>query len=225
MIADTRDQVAALNAAIRDRRVIDGAVDDLHAITTEAGERIGVGDQVVTRRNDRDLDVANRDIWTVVALGAHGSLAVASPNPRGQSRLLPAAYVREHLELGYASTVYGAQGETVAAAHLVVGEHTGAASAYVGMTRARHRNLAHLVAESVDDARRQWIEVFGRDRADLGPSHAAEIAAEDVDRYGTLAHTSASLQRAALARMQSAEKSRPPDAYASPPEVGRGIGR
>jgi hypothetical protein len=93
------------------------------------------------------------------------------------------------------------------------------------MTRARHRNRAHLVAESVDDARRQWIEVFGRDRADLGPAHAADVAAEDVDRYGTLAQTSASLQRAALARMQSAEKSRPPDAYPSPPEVGRGIGR
>ena len=222
VIADTRDQVAALNAAIRDRRVTDGAVDDTHAITTDAGERIGVGDRVVTRRNDRDLDVANRDTWTVVALRADGSLAVASPDPRGPARLLPAAYVRDHVELGYASTVYGAQGETVAAAHLVVGEHTGAASAYVGMTRARHRNLAHLVAESVDEARRQWIEVFGRDRADLGPAHAAEVAAEDVDRYGTLAHTSTSLQAAALARMQTAEKRRPPDWYSSPPpEVGR----
>ncbi len=94
------------------------------------------------------------------------------------------------------------------------------------MTRARHRNLAHLVAESVDDARRQWIEVFGRDRADLGPAHAADVAAEDVDRYGTLAHASTSLQAAALARMQTAEKRRPPDRYSSPPpEVGRGIGR
>jgi hypothetical protein len=35
------------------------------------------------------------------------------------------------------------------------------------------RNVAHLVAESVEDARQQWIDVFGRDRADLGPARAA----------------------------------------------------
>ena len=37
----------------------------------------------------------------------------------------------------YATTVHGAQGDTVTAAHVVLGEHTGAASAYVGMTRGR----------------------------------------------------------------------------------------
>jgi hypothetical protein len=53
------------------------------------------------------------------------------------------------------------------------------------MTRGRHSNVAHLVADSVDEARQQWIEVFGRDRADLGPSHAAGRVDEDIDRYGT----------------------------------------
>jgi hypothetical protein len=57
--ADTREQVAALNAAIRDRRVAAGLVEDRHSLTTDAGERIGLGDQVATRRNDRDLAVAN----------------------------------------------------------------------------------------------------------------------------------------------------------------------
>jgi hypothetical protein len=66
----------------------------------------------------------------------------------------------------------------------VVGETTGAAAAYVGMTRGRERNTAHLVAESTDAARAQWIEVFSRDRADLGPAHAARSAASDIDRYG-----------------------------------------
>ena len=42
----------------------------------------------------------------------------------------------------------------------------------------------HLVAESLDDARAQWVEVFSRDRADLGPSHAAQRAVDDIDRYG-----------------------------------------
>jgi hypothetical protein len=41
-----------------------------------------------------------------------------------------------------------------------------------------------VVAESVEDARKQWCDVFGRDRADLGPAHAREAAAEAIERYG-----------------------------------------
>jgi len=54
------------------------------------------------------------------------------------------------------------------------------------MTRGRSQNTAHLVAESVEDARKQWCEVFGRDRADLGPAHAREAAAEAIERYGPM---------------------------------------
>ena len=90
----------------------------------------------------------------------------------------------QHVELDYATTVHGVQGETVDHAHLLLGETTGAAAAYVAMTRGRHTNTAHLVAETLEDARAQWIDVFSRDRADLGPTHAAQTAAEDIDRYG-----------------------------------------
>jgi hypothetical protein len=66
---------------------------------------------------------------------------------------------------------------------VVIGEHTGAASAYVGMTRGRTANTAHLVAADLREARQQWIAVFGRDRADLGPGHAAQLAATEAARY------------------------------------------
>src|SRR4051794_11658381 len=51
------------------------------------------------------------------------------------------------------------------------------------MTRGRTANTAHLVADDPADARAQWIAVFARDRADLGPAHAAEQAAAEVARY------------------------------------------
>jgi conjugative relaxase-like TrwC/TraI family protein len=181
LVADTREQVADLNGHIRERLVAGGHVDDTHVVTTWAGERIGVGDQIVTRRNDRDADVANRDTWTVTRLVDDGAVVVGS---RGQ-RVLRAAYVRDHVELAYASTVYGAQGSTTNAAHLVVGEHTGAAGAYVAMTRGRDHNTAHLVADTPKEARDQWIEVFNRDRADLGPAHAARLAAQEATPYAT----------------------------------------
>lgn len=182
MIAETREQVAALNATIRDQLITTGRVDDTHAVTTAAGERIGVGDRVATRRNDRTLDVANRDTWTVTGIAPDGTLALYGGHGE---RHLPAGYVQDHLELAYATTVYGAQGHTVAAAHLLVGEHTGAAAAYVGMTRGRETNIAHLVAGSVQDARAQWISTFSRDRADLGPAHAARLAASEAATYAT----------------------------------------
>ncbi|MEJ7832066.1 MAG: AAA family ATPase, partial [Nocardioides sp.] len=180
VIADTREQVTALNAAIRDERLTTGETRT-STVTTAAGERLGVGDQIATRRNDRDLGVANRDRWTVTGTDDEGNLFV---HGRGGDRRLPADYVREQVELAYATTVHGAQGDTVDQAHLLIGEATGAQAAYVGMTRGRHRNTAHLVAETTDEARSQWMAVFSRDRADLGPNHAAETAAEDIERYG-----------------------------------------
>lgn len=177
MIADTRDQVAALNAVIRELRVTAGAVDDTDTVSTSGGQRAGAGDRIVTRRNDTGLDVANRDTWTVTRIGEDDALAVTGE--RGE-RTLPADYVREHVQLAYASTVHGVQGDTTDTVHFALGEHTTTASVYVAMTRGCHVNVAHLVAESSEQARQQWVDAFARDRADLGPAHASDLAAAEA---------------------------------------------
>ena len=69
-----------------------------------------VGDRVATRRNDPDLRVANRQTWTVTGVGGDGSVTL---HDRGRDQIVPAEYAREHVELAYATTVHGAQGETV----------------------------------------------------------------------------------------------------------------
>ncbi len=188
IMADTREQTTALNGTVRDRLLAAGHLDDAPGVVTRSGERLGIGDRVATRSNDRDVGVTNRDTWSITAVDGDGNLTL-----RGRSatdlRTIPAGYAREHVELAYATTVYGAQGETTHTAHLVLGEHTSAASAYVAMTRGRDHNIAHLVAEDEADARRQWTETFARDRADLGPAAAAEQAAEDIERYGTQPRT------------------------------------
>jgi hypothetical protein len=180
--ADTREQAAHLNKLVRDQLVAAGRVDDTHAATTLTGQRLGAGDLVTTRRNDRNLDVANRDTWTLTSVRDDGSVTVTGQ--RGV-RTLPAGYVRQHVELGYAATIHATQGETTDAAHLLLGEHTSAAAAYVAMTRGRDDNTAHLVATTIEQARERWIATFDRDRADLGPGHAATHAAAEADRYAT----------------------------------------
>ncbi|MCW3040110.1 MAG: trwC5, partial [Solirubrobacterales bacterium] len=209
VVVDTREQAAELNGAIRERLVADGRVGDIRVAVTRAGERIGVGDGVATRRNDRNLRVANRDTWTVTAVDELGNITVtpdvtpartAASRVTGnvtltdvtpaddrsastERRVLPPDYVAHHVELAYASTAHGVQGETVLTAHVLIGERTGAAAAYVGMTRGRQANTAHLVADDLGQAREQWIAVFRRDRADLGPGHAAQLAAAEAAHY------------------------------------------
>jgi hypothetical protein len=183
VVVDTREQAAVLNAAIRDRLVAAGAVDDRRVAVTHDGQRLGAGDVIVTRRNNPDLGVANREVWTVTRVHRDGRLTV-DDSGRGQ-RELPADYVRGHVELGYAVTGYGAQGNTTTEAHLVLTETTTAAAGYVAMTRGRASNTAHLVAADLDDAREQWIAAFGRDRADLGPAAAGQAAARTAAGYCT----------------------------------------
>jgi len=180
VVADTREQVASLNAAIRDQR--QDAPDSGAGFVTARGEQLGIGDRVATRCNDVDLGVANRQTWTVTGIGDDGSLTLRG---EGRDRLIPAGYAARFVELAYATTVHGAQGETVDRAHVAISETTGAAAAYVAMTRGRHQNVAHLVAASIVDAKKRWVEVFSRDRADLGPAHAKRQALDAVDRYGS----------------------------------------
>lgn len=190
VLADTREHVTSLNAAIRDQRRdgVDPATSDSadadESLVTARGERIGLGDRVATRRNDPGLAVANRQTWTVTGIGEDGSLILRG---HGREREIPAEYATRFVELAYATTVHGAQGETVDHAHVAIGNTTGAAAAYVAMTRGRTSNTAHLVAESLEDARKQWVDVFSRDRADLGPGHARQLAIDAIDRYGAAA--------------------------------------
>ncbi len=206
VVAAIRERAGEANQAIRDAMINAGLVDDTHAVTTRAGERLGAGDLVATRRNDRDLAVANRDTWTVTATRPDGALHVRGP--AGQ-RLLPADYVTTHVELAYATTGHGAQGLTVDHAHLLLDEHTTAAGGYVGLTRGRRTNTAHLIATTDAEAREQWTFAFGRDRADLGPAHTRDSAAREAARYAPprpLQTVLAELHEAWLAREQARER-------------------
>ncbi|WP_448611817.1 hypothetical protein [Geodermatophilus sp. URMC 60] len=99
VVVDTREQAAELGAAIRERLVADGCVDDRAAVTTRVGQRIGAGDRIVTRRNDRDLGVANRDTWTVTAVGRHGDVVV-TPADAAPADVTPTPSPRRTRESG-----------------------------------------------------------------------------------------------------------------------------
>ena len=85
-------------------------------------------------------------------------------------------------------------------------ESTSAASAYVGMTRARHDNIAHLVAETPEQAKTIWESACGRDRADLGVAHARLQAIDDIDRYGSNGPAKTRVQAVAAERRKAGRR-------------------
>lgn len=131
------------------------------------GTHAFVGDQVATRRNDPalttsvDEQVRNRHTWTVTAAHRDGGLTVEHPQ-RGAVHL-PAGYVAAHVELGWAVTGYGSQGDTVDVGIAVLDATANRNHAYVAMTRGRHANHAILIDHTgTEDPAERLAQIIAR---------------------------------------------------------------
>ena len=149
VVAGTNDEAAVVAAAIRDLLLETGRVDSGETTTLgRDGNQASGGDQVMTRHNDYSLDVRNRGRFTVATAREDGGLEVVDTD--GVVHALPPEYVGRHVQLGYASTVHAAQGQTVDRAHFVTDGRTDARALYVAMTRGRERNTAHVSTRGQD---------------------------------------------------------------------------
>ncbi|MFE2729190.1 MobF family relaxase [Kitasatospora sp. NPDC059327] len=118
------------------------------------GHRAHVGDLVVTRRNQRSLVcrggkdfVKNGDVWAIERYTPAGDAVIRHTRHRGRLTL-PADYLREHCELGYASTIHRAQGMTVTRSHALLTTRTSREAAYVAATRGRTGNHLYIALEN-----------------------------------------------------------------------------
>ncbi|TFB66345.1 MobF family relaxase [Cryobacterium sp. Hz9] len=158
LISDSNEAVATLNVRARTELILEGRVDALHEVALHDGTRAGVGDTVITRRNDRRLYasrgwVRNGDRWNVIGVQRNGSVDVQRQGRRwGSTVLLPASYVAQHVELGYAVTSHRAQGITTDTAHVVVAPSMPRENLYVAMTRGREANNAYVAVDRPDVA-------------------------------------------------------------------------
>jgi conjugative relaxase-like TrwC/TraI family protein len=179
MVAARNETVLDLNQRARLDRVAGGAVE-LEGVELQDGTTAGVGDIVVTRRNDRTLAagrrgdwVKNGDLWDVVRRHADGSLRLRHHRHHGHVRV-PADYVRRDVELGYASTIHRAQGITVDTAHVIVDPTMGREALYVAATRGRSGNRLYVVNDATLDP--------DLDQAPDAPGTALEVLAGVLGR-------------------------------------------
>ena len=223
MLAVDNATVAELNRLARSERVATGLVAE-QGLALSDGSVAGVGDAVVARHNDRHLRrpdgewVRNRDRFVVTATHQDGAMTVRALDGDGEV-LLPAAYVADHVELGYAGTVFSVQGRTVATAHALVGVGMTREALYVAATRAREANrlyvdvepepagaeMAHGETERLS-AREVLVAVASRRGADLSAHQtmAAEWArAESFDQL-VKEHQSLVVAAATTKRWESA---------------------
>ncbi|MBX0301629.1 relaxase domain-containing protein [Cryobacterium sp. 1639] len=158
LISDSNETVAALNARARTELILEGHIDPIRETSLHDGNRAAVGDTVITRRNDRRLRssrtwVRNGDRWIVTGVHRNGSVDLRRLGRRwGSAVLLPADYVKHHLELGYAVTSHRAQGITTDTAHVVVTAGMTRENLYVAMTRGREGNTAFVAVDRPDAA-------------------------------------------------------------------------
>ena len=115
------------------------------------GNHLGVGDLVRARLNT-EIDaggrsLTNRDTLQITAFrgpDADVRRQRLDGTWTGTFRV-PQSYLASHAELAYAGNVHVAQGRTVDTAHLLVTETLSRQALYVGMTRGRKSNTAHVV--------------------------------------------------------------------------------
>ncbi|MEL5990250.1 MobF family relaxase [Microbacterium phosphatis] len=204
MIAGTGEMVAQLNERAR-ADLIEAERVEADGLRLHDGTTAGVGDLVVTRLNDRRLTtgrawVKNGDRWQVTHRYDDGSLAVRrlgrGDQPHGKALVLPAKYVREELELGYASTVHRAQGASVDTAHALVDPEASSRELfYVAMTRGKHRNHAYVIVPDPHEVEAhldqpepltltdRLAKVLARSDADLSATETLQL---EVDRHASL---------------------------------------
>lgn len=196
VIAGTNEQAQLLNGLIRDQLVAAGTITTGRQVTTTPlsgrweSETIRAGDLVATRVNAAGTDgsrYANRERWRVRNIDADGGVRLVSLDGTRTVHLDPQA-ARQHVQLAYAVTGYGAQGLTVDEAIQLVDEGTDRPGFYVGATRGRYTNQTALVAENADRdlARRQIEDMLGQPGADTGWRSADLLAAADRERMGDL---------------------------------------
>lgn len=105
---------------------------------------LGVGDVVRTRKNDRSTRVFNGNTWTVQEISETGAKL---RNEKGREVSVSLDYIKDFVELNYASTIDSAQGRTVEQALVVCRQGMGKSGFYSAVTRGKAAPLLLCVTD------------------------------------------------------------------------------
>lgn len=216
LIADSNESVHALNQRARADLILDGTVNAIREVELHDTSRASIGDTIITRRNDRRLHagrgwVRNGDRWTVTDVRDDGSLTVCHDGTRRRAAVvLPARYVAEHVDLGYAVTAHRAQGITTDTTHVLADLTTTREYLYVAMTRGREANYAYVATDRPDGSHEgphpadnldatAWSVLYGVLQHVVAELSAHEMITVEQEMWGSVAQLAAEYETIAQA--------------------------
>ncbi|MET0862098.1 MAG: AAA family ATPase, partial [Microbacterium sp.] len=185
LVTATNSEASAINDAIQQERVDRGELDATRMTVGMGEQRVLVGDTVQTRRNDAQTGVENRATWMVRSI-REDAIMLVSVNDGGELRQISTSYALDHLQLAYASTVHGIQGETVDVS--LVGPDVDAAGLYVGLTRGRLHNEVVAVGATDRAAQSKIAGSMLRGATELTMQDAVRAADAELRRAAQLRH-------------------------------------
>ena len=145
MLAHRRVDVAELNGLARGLMREDGRFSEEQLVTQE-GQPFAVGDRVLTKQNDRRLNVVNGTRAEVTAIDTERQ-ALEIKLADGSERRLDTGYLeRGSLAHGYALTAHAAQGATVDRAYVLGTDDLYQEWGYTALTRHRHEARFYVVS-------------------------------------------------------------------------------
>jgi conjugative relaxase-like TrwC/TraI family protein len=155
LLAGTNAEAAELARQARQLLIDYTVLAGVNEVTLSDGNDAGTGDLVRARLNVKidagGQELTNRDTLKITGWRGAGdkreAVAVRQTGCDSWSApfTVPVAYLEESAELAYAGNVHVAEGRTVDTGHLLVSPTLTRESMYVGMTRGRERNTAHVV--------------------------------------------------------------------------------
>ena len=186
LLAGSNEEAAELARMAREQLAERGRIDGRSMVTLADGNQAGAGDLVRARLNTKidagGQTLSNRDVIRITGWrGAGGDLAaVAERRLRDGSWsapfTVPASYLAESAELGYAGNVFTSQGRTVNASYGLVNEAMTRDLAYVMATRGRERNVLFVPTGPPDGS------VPSRQERDRAEAERLKAAAAHLER-------------------------------------------
>ncbi len=213
LLAGSNAEAAELSRRVQANLTQMGTVGPPQAALAD-GNHARAGDLVRARLNT-EIDAGGRQLTNRDTLAV---TAFRGPDAEVRRRRMdgtwtevfrvPRSYLARSAELAYAGNVHVAQGRTVDTAHLLVTGTLSRQALYVGMTRGRESNTAHVVTGKTAPPGHQpyqqaapeslLADVMGRDAEDLSGTEQIRQAQEWAGGTGHLVHLWSAATRQAL---------------------------
>lgn len=182
MMAYDNQAVTSLNARAQAYRAMTGHLDTTAGTVLSDGLLGHVGDRIVTRKNHRRLIfnrgkdfVRNGASWTITGFTAEGGIK-AKHLTSGGTVTLPADYVAQRVQLGYAATIHRTQGITADTAHAIFSSAMNRSLAYVGASRGKYSNKIYTALSEGERLKDVLAGVAGNYERNITAHEAAATA-------------------------------------------------